>query len=226
MSRRPKVLAVVSIVALVCMTGAMGCGFGLSGPDPQRPREQMPKCDTGKGAVVVDGLMATVASVVAIALVSADEPAGALIPAGIAAAYIGGAVHGSRAVDSCRAAMDEWSGAIAARDQLRAGPPGDDDEPRPRRTTVAPVDPYYSPGPVAPQAPPQYPPQYPPQQVPPPQVPPQQGPPQQQVPPQQVPPQQAPPPQAPQQPTRQAPPKSKQAPPSEDDWSDFWREVP
>ena len=31
----------------------VGCGFGLSGPDPQRPRSEMPKCDNSKGAVVV-----------------------------------------------------------------------------------------------------------------------------------------------------------------------------
>ena len=47
----------------------------------------------------VDGLMASVAAIVALSLVANDEPAIALIPAGIGAAYLGGAVHGSRAVD-------------------------------------------------------------------------------------------------------------------------------
>jgi len=205
------------LVVMVLMTG---CGFSLSGPDPQQPREQVPKCDTGKGAVVVDGLMATVASVVALALIANDEPAGALIPAGIGAIYIGGAVHGSRAVDACRQRMDEFSEMVAARDQIRRGPPGNDvEDPRlpPNRGKVPPP----APGQLADMPPPEQQTQLPPeQQTPPPQqVPPEQMP---QQPPQQVAPQQ----QQPKQPKQTKQPKQKQPPPpAEDDWSDFWREV-
>lgn len=215
MAVRPKGLYALAVsTALVCV----GCGFGLSGPDPQRPRNEMPKCDTGKGAVVVDGVMATVASVVALALVAADEPAGALIPAGIAAAYIGGAVHGSRAVDSCRAAIDDWSGAMAARDTLSKQPPPADDEdeaPRPKKVRPPRV------------APPELPPDGPPGSA-------QVGVPEQPYGPEVTAPVQPPvdqppvPVQAQPQPPAQKPMPKKKAPPppsGDDEWSDFWREV-
>lgn len=181
----------------VVMTLLAGCGFGLDGPDPQRPREQMPKCDTGKGAVVVDGLMATVATIVALSLVANDEPAGALIPAGIGAAYIGGAVHGSRAVDECRKSMDDWSQMIAAREQLREqGPPGGHEEQDPRPRVKPPMNPSVVPPPPPDEQPDEAP---PPSEVAP----------------------VAPPPQVKQPPAKKAPPP----PPSGDEWSDFWREV-
>lgn len=176
MSVRPTGL--VALLVTTALIGA-GCGFSLSGPDPQRPHSEMPKCDTGKGAVVLDGVMATVASVVALALVANDESAGALIPAGIAAAYIGGAVHGSRAVDECRAAQDQWASEMAARDTLAHTPPPVDDEPPARK----PVQRIEAPVPPVPVAEVPSPPQPPAETQPPP-------PPQKQVPP---PPKQAPP---------------------------------
>jgi hypothetical protein len=195
---------------LVVMTLLAGCGFGLDGPDPQRPRAQMPKCDTGKGAVVVDGLMATVATVVALSLVANDEPAGALIPAGIGAAYIGGAVHGSRAVDECRKSMDEWSEMMAAREQLREqGPPGDHDEedPRPR---AKPIQPFVAPPPPAPAEMADVPPsEY--------EQPSEEAPPVASPPPVKQPPGKQPP-------VKQPPPK-KPPPTNDDEWIDFWREV-
>jgi hypothetical protein len=186
---------------LVVMTLLAGCGFGLDGPDPQRPRAQMPKCDTGKGAVVVDGLMATVATIVALSLVANDEPAGALIPAGIGAAYIGGAVHGSRAVDECRKAMDDWSEMMAAREQLREqGPLGGHDEEDPRSRVRPPVNPVV----VAPP-----PSEEEPEATPPAEVAPVASPQQVKQPP----------------PVKQPTPPKKPPPPSGDEWSDFWREV-
>ena len=193
---------------LVVLTLMTGCGFGLSGPDPQRPREQLPKCDTGKGAVVVDGLMATVATIVALSLVAADEPAGALIPAGIGAAYIGGAVHGSRAVDECRAAMDDYASMIAAREQLdRQGPPGgigDELEPTPPPRKKPPVNPVVVAPPPAEETVEEAPPVAP-------------------VAP--TAPVKQPPAPTKQPPAAKQPPAKQPSPPSEDEWQDFWREV-
>ena len=93
------------LLAIVLMSG---CAFSISGPPPDRPRNQIPKCDSGKGLVAIDGVMATASGLVALAVVSNDGGAAALLPLVIGAVYLGGAIHGSRAADECRVAMDEF----------------------------------------------------------------------------------------------------------------------
>ena len=94
---------------LVALLLTQGCAFGIEGPDPNRPRSQMPKCDTGKGAVALDGTMATLAAIVALSLVSEDESAVALVPLGIGSIYAAGAISGNSAANRCRAAMSDLS---------------------------------------------------------------------------------------------------------------------
>lgn len=197
----------VGALAVAVALVSAGCGFGLSGPDPQRPRNEMPKCDTGKGAVVIDGLMATAAGIVALSLLANDLPAPALIPAGIGALYIGGAVHGSRAVDECRAAMDEFSQGVAARDTLdRTPPPRSLDDEMGEQAPPIPKKQRPAPPPVAVQPPPPTPVVEAPSSD-----------------AEQEPAEQPP------APAKQPPPKKKMPPsrpaPSDDEWSEFWREV-
>jgi hypothetical protein len=123
---------------LVVLLLYSGCAFGLSGPDSDRPRSKMPQCDTGKGLVVLDGVMATAAGLVALSLAGENEPAVALLPAGLGALYLGGAISGNRSVNKCRAAMTEYETYMAS-GSMR--PPVDvpDEQPiaPPRRAPIA-----------------------------------------------------------------------------------------
>lgn len=146
-----------------------GCAFSISGPPPDRPRNQIPKCDSGKGLVALDGVMATASGVAAMSFVANDLGAVALLPLAIGAVYLGGAVHGNRAADECRAAMDEFESSLAARDQLRAIDNDNVEPPLPRRAAVD-AQPQVA-IPVAPTPPPRQQPLQPeqqPQQPPPP----------------------------------------------------------
>jgi len=220
------------------LLGCWGCAFSLDGPSPNRPRNRVPVCDTSKGLVALDGVMAAALGVLTLS-VATEEPAAALIPLGLAALYVGGAVSGSRTVDKCREAIAGYEGSYQ---EERYGDQDDDEPPRRSKTARAgrPNDPYseqpsyprpqqfpppntsaerptYPPTQQQrPQQPPAYPPPQPPAQQPPAQQPVEQPPVQQ---PQQPPVQQQPP--------QQSPAKRPPAPTESDgDWSDFWREVP
>lgn len=173
------------LIAIVLMSG---CAFSLSGPAPNRPSHEIPKCDTSKGLVALDGVMATTSGLVALTVVAEDGGAVALLPLAIGALYLGGAIHGSRAVDECRQEIGLFESNLAARNTLPPIVNEQDERPRPTRAAV--------------DAPPPAPITVPSVQAPPPQ-------------------QQPPPP-------PQAKPVAKKpaAPPANDDWSDFWREVP
>ncbi len=182
----------------------------------------MPKCDTGKGLVVLDGVMAATAGVVALSLAGENESSLALLPLGIGALYVGGAVSGNTKVNKCRQAMADYEDYLAARETLPAGavPPArddndDDDGKRvPRRTALPAPEPASqtltpaAPTTLATRQPAQVPVAPQPQAVPPP------------APAQPVAATPAPAAKAPARPAKPAP---KQA--ADDDWSDFWREV-
>jgi hypothetical protein len=98
----------------------------------------MPKCDTGKGMVVLDGVMAATAGIVAVSLAGDTEPAVALLPMSIGAIYAAGALRGNSNVNKCRAAMAEYESYAAAQGTMPP-PPGPiplDDEPIPRPSPV------------------------------------------------------------------------------------------
>ncbi len=229
---------------VAALLGCWGCAFSLDGPDPKRPRNRVPRCDTSKGLVALDGVMGTAFGVTALAFASNDEPAAALVPLGIGALYIAGAVSGNRSVDACRKAIAEYDLSYSSDERYALGDDEDEDEERlPRRksdliprpvpagqATVPPRYPTYAPpgGQPPTYAPPGgQPPTYPPPTYPAPgQQPVAQPAPQQPV--------AQPTPVAPQQPAQPAPPQARtkkqpKAPPSQDEgdeWSDFWREVP
>jgi outer membrane biosynthesis protein TonB len=98
--------------------------------------------------------MATSSGIVAMSLVANDLGAAALLPLGIGALYLAGAVHGSRAADACRAEIDEFESSLAARDTLRLNAP-EPPQPRPAVVDAQPQPPI----PVAVQPPPPPPPQ-------------------------------------------------------------------
>jgi len=205
---------------LLVMLLFSGCAFGISAPDPDRPRNQMPRCDSGKGLVALDGAMAATAGLVALSLAGETEPAVALLPLSIGAIYAAGAIRGNRNANQCRAAMSDFESYVAARETMPASrspmpPTPYDDEPPPpprssRPSSVAEIGDAPSDGlaPIQPavQRPPA------PAPVPPPSTAPV-----------------SPQPPAVAQPAPTAKPVGRPAPaPKQDpanDWSEFWREV-
>ena len=169
----------------------------------------MPKCDTGKGMVALDGVMAGVSGLVALSLAGETEPAVALLPLAIGSIYVAGAIRGNSNANKCRAAMGQWENYMIARETL---PPGVDVANRQQMPPMRPpahqqpmgtAEPDEGPPPmVAPPAPGMAP-------VPAPVA----APAAQSQP--------APPPARPPQGRPAPPPKPEPA----DDWSEFWREV-
>jgi hypothetical protein len=125
-----------------------GCSFSLSGPDPRRPAHSIPRCDTTKNLVVIDGLLATSAFITT-AAIGGDNAAGAVVAALIGAAFVAGAVHGNSAVDECRKANEEYVAGLEA-PQL---PPEYQEPAQQREVAVAPPAPVPTPV-VAPPPPP------------------------------------------------------------------------
>jgi hypothetical protein len=196
------------LVAALLASSLLGaCAYSLSGPAPNRARNEPPECDTSKSFVVIDGLMATALGVAALSLASSEEPAVALLPISIGAIYLGGALKGNTVVNQCRAAMSEYGGvedARQARDTLSTmDAHADAGAPARRPSDVVPPLPY-QPTPYPGQA------AYSPTSSPSPHVP-YASPAPIAAPPAATPPVQAPP---------------RKAPAAADDWSDFWREVP
>jgi outer membrane biosynthesis protein TonB len=93
--------------ALLALLGA--CSFALSGPQPNRPRGTAPRCDTGKGLVVIDALTAAGLGITGLALAGNHEGDAAVLPLALGAAFVGAAVRGSNAVDACRRDMDAYA---------------------------------------------------------------------------------------------------------------------
>lgn len=135
-----------------------GCAFGLSGPDPDQPRSKVPQCDTGKGLVALDAVVAATAGVVALGLAGETEPEVALVPLAIGSLYVAGALRGNSNVNKCRKAMGEYETYMASRDTLRAIENDEDIQRRPVTARVEqPESPAASPAspapaPVAPPA--------------------------------------------------------------------------
>jgi hypothetical protein len=102
--------AVVRTIAVLICVG--GCSFGLSGPDPNRPATTAPTCDTSKGLVTVDALTAVATGVIGLASLSGHENGVGGVMLLTSAVYGAAAVHGTGAVDRCRAAFREYEVAM------------------------------------------------------------------------------------------------------------------
>ena len=174
-----------------------GCSFALSGPDPQRPKNAAPECDTGKGLVGLDGLIGATLGITGLALLN-DNGGAAAVTGLLGLAFIGSAVRGNTAVNECRTALEAYH-------QVPYEPPMRDEPRVARRPHVTPSEPPPSEGPRDPYVTTHAPPL--PTIAPPP-----------------APGVVAPvtPPARPAVPAKPAP----APPPEADDWKDFWTEVP
>jgi hypothetical protein len=98
------------LIAL-CSTG---CSLAMTRPDPDRPHDKTPVCDTGKGPVVIDGLMGGIMGITTLGMLgssSSGAQSAAIIPAIIGAIYLGSAVHGNGVANECKKAMDDFAAA-------------------------------------------------------------------------------------------------------------------
>ena len=178
------------------------CSLGISGPSPDRPRREVPKCDTGKGLVAADGLLGAGAGLAGIAAASegSGEAGAALLVVGTA--FVLSAVHGNNKANACREEMVKFT--------LEA--PGIDDEDERARIARQAGGRLTQPAAFQPRLP-----------ASPPQPPPPTGAVTEQVETDETSPPAAPP--APARPVAKEPP-AKPAATQTDDWHDFWQEVP
>ena len=119
-----------------------GCSLALSTPDPLRAAHVAPRCDTGKGLVALDWVLAGVMATVALSALSEDSGELAAASALTSAAFIASAARGNGVVNKCREDFATYSQYSAP-----AGNP--DGVARRPRSPVAPrrtfEDPYTSP---------------------------------------------------------------------------------
>ena len=123
----------IPIVGLI--VALTGCSLAIDAPDPQRPRNEVPKCDTGKGAVGMDGLMTTILGVASIAAFANDESGTGLALGAMGGLFLASAVRGNNAANDCRAAFTDYNLAYQQnllRDDVRPTPVVVKQKPKPK----------------------------------------------------------------------------------------------
>ncbi len=155
---RPQMGTMMRWFLCVVTGGAMlsGCSLALSGPSPDRPRNKVPQCDTSKGLVVVDGLIATTLGIVAASVAASNNGGAAVLPLLGAGVFTASAIHGNNVVNACNREMGNYESEVAA----ARSPLPPDEEPRPAAVAMQPA--LALPSQPQPQAPPQPQPQAPP----------------------------------------------------------------
>jgi hypothetical protein len=128
-----------------------GCSLTLSGPDPNRPRNNRPACDTSKALVVLDGALAAATGVVALGLASDGDGGAAVAPALVGSLFLLSAVHGNNTVNACNREMDSYASSLVPlpEPQVAQQPPV-----QPAAMPVMPPPPPVAPPPVPPVQPP------------------------------------------------------------------------
>lgn len=98
-----------------------GCSMALSGPSPDRPRNKPPQCDTSKGLVFVDGLIASTLGIVA-ASVASNNGSEAIIPLLGSGVFLVSALHGNSVVNECNRENANYNAELAAASDPEAAP--------------------------------------------------------------------------------------------------------
>ena len=120
------------IAAILCL-GA--CSFGIQGPVSSFPASTPPSCETSKGRVTADTVIAAASAAAGLGLLADHNGGGAALLL-TSALFAGSALIGNRTVDSCRLAMSEYEVAASSAPM--------------RPLARAPVDPYDAPARSAP----------------------------------------------------------------------------
>lgn len=105
-----------------CSIALSGCSMALSGPSPDRPRMKAPQCDTSKGLVVADALIAGTLGIVAASVASSNGGA-AILPLIGAGVFTASAIHGNNVVNACHRDFESYDAELAARAPLPAEEP-------------------------------------------------------------------------------------------------------
>jgi hypothetical protein len=136
----------LSLVAL------SACSLTLSGPAADRRRGEVPRCDTSKGTVVLDGLAASALAVGGIAAASDSSSSAAVLPLAGAAVFALAALRGNGVVNDCRAAMGDYEAMRRAAETpvARAAEAEDEPTPEPLKAVAAPKSTEASPPPEVP----------------------------------------------------------------------------
>jgi hypothetical protein len=120
-----------------------GCALAIKGPDPDRPRGEVPHCDTGKGSVGLDTVAGSMFGLGAIAALADGEEGTGLALAAVGGLFIASAVRGNSSANACRAAYTEYN--VAYQQRLREPPrpvarPTVAKQPRPIEPAPAPIE--------------------------------------------------------------------------------------
>ena len=105
-----RTLALTPVLFAVAVAiASSGCAvIAAKAPDPERPRDQPPMCNDGKGGVVVDGLMTATLGISTLAIASEGEGGVAAVTGLAALAYGLSAGAGNSAANKCRLAQEEY----------------------------------------------------------------------------------------------------------------------
>lgn len=169
-----------------------GCSLALTGPDPLRASNVAPQCDSSKGLVATDWVLAGIAATIALSALGEDAGELAAASALTSVAFIASAARGNGVVNKCRQEIASYSpprpevdddGEVARRPRT-VEDPYDQAAERPARRIVTPRAP-------APRPPPA-----------------------------------TTPPTPPSAPTAAKPASTPAQPTFDDEWADFWTEVP
>ena len=114
---------VASAVLIAFAVGPAGCAMLMQQPPKQNraPRE-VPVCSTGRGGVALDGIMAALLGVGALAALAGDEEGAALGIGAVGGIYLFSAVTGYRSATACENALEDYQLEIAARRPAPAPP--------------------------------------------------------------------------------------------------------
>jgi hypothetical protein len=133
-SKRSLASSVPAVVLTCALSVASGCALTIQAPDPERPRNEPPKCDSGKGSVGLDGVMTALFGLGSIAAFADGEEGTGLALAAIGGLFVASAVRGNSAANACRAAYGEYS--LAYQQMLRQEPIAQPIDPHPRPRPV------------------------------------------------------------------------------------------
>ena len=138
--RRLLELGAVALLSAALISN-VGCSLSLSGPRANRPARTVPRCDTGKGLVILDAVFGTlIAGSSVLALIeseaySADNTF--LVGAGMGTALLLSAFSANARVNKCLAAYDAFDlemSAVSGGELAGGAPPS----PSPSRSQSAP----------------------------------------------------------------------------------------
>ncbi len=108
----PKALACIVAAAI----GQAGCAMIMQqAPKKNRPPGEAPVCSTGRGGVVLDGLLATLLGAGALIAFANDEPGVGVGLGAVTGVYTYSAVSGHRAATDCEDALREYRTEVRAR---------------------------------------------------------------------------------------------------------------